>query len=214
VGVQEATMLIASPETAYYMDGVPVDRLEQHLLRPVRTIADRGGKSWRCVRVCVRVCARVCVCVRVRACVHVCLCLCVHACVRVCACVYVCGCVRACVCAFGRRWPALTRRCPARPRRRSYGALACMDIVGGDSREHLNWLAMPEFMHVGSLIVDDIQDGSLTRRGGPCAHLIFGNATAINAGTAAYFMGMKMISDPRIPPRHMNRCVRGARGGG
>lgn len=41
-------MLIATPETAYYMDGVPVDRLEANLLRPVRTIADRGGKSWRC----------------------------------------------------------------------------------------------------------------------------------------------------------------------
>merc|ERR1719409_54517 len=50
---------------------------------------------------------------------------------------------------------------------RSYGALACCDIVGGDSRK---------FMHVGSLIVDDIQDDSMTRRGGPCAHLKYGNA--------------------------------------
>lgn len=38
---------------------------------------------------------------------------------------------------------------------RSYGALACIDLVGGDSRKFAHWLAMPEFMHVGSLIVDD-----------------------------------------------------------
>jgi hypothetical protein len=40
---------------------------------------------------------------------------------------------------------------------RSYGALACMDVVGGDSRKYRRWLAMPVVMHVGSLIVDDIQ---------------------------------------------------------
>lgn len=33
------------------------------------------------------------------------------------------------------------------------------------------------------------QDNSLLRRGGPCAHITFGVATAINAGTAAYFLG-------------------------
>jgi hypothetical protein len=33
------------------------------------------------------------------------------------------------------------------------------------------------------------QDNSLLRRGGPCAHITYGVATAINAGTAAYFLG-------------------------
>ena len=50
-------------------------------------------------------------------------------------------------------------------------AQTCCDVVGGDSRQFVKWLAMPEFMHVGSLIVDDIQDVSEERRGGPCAHL-------------------------------------------
>ena len=35
------------------------------------------------------------------------------------------------------------------------------------SRPNAIMLAMPELMHVGSLIVDDIQDRSDTRRGGP-----------------------------------------------
>jgi geranylgeranyl pyrophosphate synthase len=41
---------------------------------------------------------------------------------------------------------------------RSYAALACVDAVGGDSRRFVQWVAMPEFLHVGSLIVD----GTLT----------------------------------------------------
>lgn len=71
---------------------------------------------------------------------------------------------------------------------RSYAALACCDVVGGDSRQFVKWLAMPELMHVGSLIVDDVQDKSEVRRGGPTAHLLYGEAVAINAGTVAYFL--------------------------
>jgi geranylgeranyl pyrophosphate synthase/predicted secreted hydrolase len=76
---------------------------------------------------------------------------------------------------------------------RSYAALACCDVVLGDSRKFAEWLAFPEFMHVGSLIVDDVQDQSDVRRGGPTAHLTFGEGLAINAGTAAYFMGERML---------------------
>jgi geranylgeranyl pyrophosphate synthase/predicted secreted hydrolase len=83
---------------------------------------------------------------------------------------------------------------------RSYAALACCDIVGGDSREFVKWLAMPEFMHVGSLIVDDVQDGSDVRRGGPTVHKLYGDAHAINAGTAAYFMGQKLLASDKMSP--------------
>ncbi len=76
---------------------------------------------------------------------------------------------------------------------RSYAALACCDVVLGDSRKFAEWLAFPEFMHVGSLIVDDVQDKSDVRRGGPTSHLKYGEALAINAGTAAYFMGERML---------------------
>lgn len=50
------------------------------------------------------------------------------------------------------------------------------------------YIALAELLHVGSLIIDDIQDESTVRRGGRCVHLEFGTATAINAGTACYFM--------------------------
>ena len=44
-------------------------------------------------------------------------------------------------------------------------------------------------------IIDDIQDNSLLRRGGPCAHVTYGIPTAINAGTAAYFLGEGITRD-------------------
>lgn len=84
---------------------------------------------------------------------------------------------------------------------RSYAALACCDVVGGDSRKWVKWLAMPELMHVGSLIVDDVQDESDVRRGGPAAHHVYGTAHAINAGTAAYFMGQRLLVGDDVSDR-------------
>ena len=121
--------LIASKDRAHWMKGVEIDRLAATMVKPVREIVDRGGKSWR-----------------------------------------------------------------------SYAALACCDIVGGDSRKYVQWLAMPELMHVGSLIVDDVQDKSTVRRGGPATHLIYGEPLAINAGTACYFMGQKLLVGKDMSP--------------
>jgi geranylgeranyl pyrophosphate synthase/predicted secreted hydrolase len=77
---------------------------------------------------------------------------------------------------------------------RSYAAITCCDIVGGDSRKFIDWIALPELMHVGSLIVDDVEDKSETRRGGKSAHLIYGDGQAINSGTAAYFIGIHLLN--------------------
>ena len=77
---------------------------------------------------------------------------------------------------------------------RSYAVLACCDAVGGDSRKFVKWLAFPELVHSGSLIVDDVQDKSTVRRGGPAAHLEFGEAIALNSGTAAYFLGEQLLT--------------------
>ena len=128
-----AVALIATPETAWYTDGVDLEVFRRGIVEPVRYISDQGGKSWR-----------------------------------------------------------------------SYGALACMDVVGGDSRKYVRWLSMPEFMHVGSLIVDDIEDRSEKRRGAPCAHIKYGEPTAINAGTAAYFQGQQMLLVPGLTPQQLN----------
>lgn len=76
---------------------------------------------------------------------------------------------------------------------RSYGLLACIDLVGGDSQPFTHWLACPELLHVGSLIIDDVQDDSNVRRGGPACHVEHGMPLAINAGCASYFLSESAI---------------------
>ncbi|MEU3662492.1 polyprenyl synthetase family protein [Streptomyces sp. NPDC032940] len=90
----------------------------------------------------------------------------------------------------GRRWrPTL--------------AAAVAEALGADSRPYGPLWAACELLHTGSLIIDDIQDQAPLRRGRPCTHLVHGSATAINAGTAAYFAMHRAIQhalpeDPRL----------------
>jgi geranylgeranyl pyrophosphate synthase/predicted secreted hydrolase len=91
---------------------------------------------------------------------------------------------------------------------RSYAALACIDVVGGDSRKFLHWLVMPEIVHVGSLIVDDVEDTSSVRRGGPACHVLHGVPRAINAGTAAYFLAEPPIDQDDLPADQKLRIYR------
>ena len=62
------------------------------------------------------------------------------------------------------------------------------EVMGHDSARIAPLLAAFELTHVGSLIVDDIQDDSPLRRGRPAAHIVYGLPSALNAGTAAYFV--------------------------
>lgn len=91
---------------------------------------------------------------------------------------------------------------------RSYAAMACIDVVGGDSRRFLHWLVMPEIVHVGSLIVDDVEDESTIRRGGPTCHLQHGVPRAINAGTAAYFIAEPPLDQDDLPAEQKLRIYR------
>jgi geranylgeranyl pyrophosphate synthase/predicted secreted hydrolase len=81
---------------------------------------------------------------------------------------------------------------------RSYAALACIDLVGGRSQPFIQWLAWPELLHVGSLIVDDVQDRSDIRRGGTSCHAAYGEPIAINAGNASYFLGQVLLLDTSL----------------
>lgn len=74
----------------------------------------------------------------------------------------------------GRRWRPML-------------AATVVDALGADSLSYGPLWASCELLHTGSLIIDDIQDEAPLRRGRPCTHLVHGTATAINAGTTAYF---------------------------
>jgi geranylgeranyl pyrophosphate synthase/predicted secreted hydrolase len=88
---------------------------------------------------------------------------------------------------------------------RSYGVLAAIDAVGGDPHRFRHWLALPELLHTGSLIIDDVQDRSEVRRGGPAVHTVHGEATAINAGCAAYFLALAPLLRDKLSDRELAR---------
>ncbi|HPR41259.1 MAG TPA: polyprenyl synthetase family protein [Candidatus Methanofastidiosa archaeon] len=65
--------------------------------------------------------------------------------------------------------------------------------LGGDLDRTRPFAAIPELVHNGTIIIDDIEDGADTRRGKPSLHLKFGVDTAINSGNAIYFIPLAII---------------------
>lgn len=66
------------------------------------------------------------------------------------------------------------------------------------------WLKVPEqslavitkvvsMLHTASLLVDDVEDSSLLRRGVPVAHNIFGTAQTINSANYVYFLALQEL---------------------
>ncbi|WP_236980571.1 polyprenyl synthetase family protein [Membranihabitans maritimus] len=128
-GPERLEQLISGEGRSQFVKGVDPVQFSKSLIEPIRSIVDRGGKSWR-----------------------------------------------------------------------SYALLACCDLVGGDSQRIQKWLALPELLHVGSLIVDDVEDKSDIRRGKPSCHKIYGEPTAINAGSACYFIVQIIIYSEFLDP--------------
>ena len=52
---------------------------------------------------------------------------------------------------------------------------------------------LTELSHTGALIIDDIEDSSLLRRGDECIHLRYGQDLAINAANTIYFLPTLLI---------------------
>lgn len=65
--------------------------------------------------------------------------------------------------------------------------LVC-EALGGDPKKFLDFSIIPEVIHNGTLIIDDIEDRSDFRRGKPCTYKMFGIDIAINVGNAMYYL--------------------------
>ncbi|MFB6164926.1 MAG: polyprenyl synthetase family protein [Haloarculaceae archaeon] len=75
--------------------------------------------------------------------------------------------------------------------------LVLVDAFGEDPEEYLPYATIPEILHNGTIIVDDVEDGATMRRGGPALHHEHGTDVALNAGNAMYFIPLKIIThDP------------------
>jgi geranylgeranyl diphosphate synthase type I len=80
--------------------------------------------------------------------------------------------------------------------------LLICEALGWNSGDCLDFAIIPEVVHNGTLIVDDIEDSSELRRGKPCTYRIYGVDIAVNAGNAMYYLPLLPLMEKkgRLPP--------------
>jgi geranylgeranyl pyrophosphate synthase len=83
----------------------------------------------------------------------------------------------------------------ARPSKQFRGRMveAGWQLAGGQGSLPQQLGALVEALHAGSLIIDDIEDESVERRGAPALHLIHGVPVALNAGNWLYFWALSLL---------------------
>ncbi len=85
--------------------------------------------------------------------------------------------------------------------------LTVIEALGKDSKSFLDFAIIPEVIHNGTIMVDDVEDDSVLRRGKPCTHRIFGVDIAVNVGSAMYFLPMLTLikNKNKLPPETFNK---------
>jgi geranylgeranyl pyrophosphate synthase len=66
--------------------------------------------------------------------------------------------------------------------------LLVVEALGKDPKDLQEFAIIPEVIHNGTIMIDDIEDNSEFRRGKPCTHKLFGLDVAINAGNSMYYL--------------------------
>ena len=72
--------------------------------------------------------------------------------------------------------------------------LVLVEAFDEDPEEYLPYACVPEILHNGTIIVDDVEDGATMRRGEPALHRVYGVDVALNAGNAMYFLPLKVVA--------------------
>ncbi|HEY0706185.1 MAG TPA: polyprenyl synthetase family protein [Polyangia bacterium] len=72
-------------------------------------------------------------------------------------------------------------------------------LAGGRGKPPEAIAAILEIIHAGSMIVDDIEDGSRERRGAATLHRLFGMPLALNAGNWMYFAPFALVDELNLP---------------
>jgi len=75
--------------------------------------------------------------------------------------------------------------------------LLICEALGKSSEDCLDFAIIPEVIHNGTLIVDDIEDSSELRRGKPCTYRVFGVDIAVNAGNAMYYLPLLPLMEKK-----------------
>ena len=85
--------------------------------------------------------------------------------------------------------------------------LLIIEALGKNPADFLDFAIIPEVVHNGTIIVDDVEDSSEMRRGKPCTYRIYGVDVAINLGNAMYYMPLitLMKNRDRISKEKLSR---------
>jgi len=80
--------------------------------------------------------------------------------------------------------------------------LLICETLGKDPMELLDFAIIPEVVHNGTLMIDDVEDSSELRREKPCTYKVFGIDIAINAGNAMYYLPLLplIVNREKISP--------------
>ncbi len=73
--------------------------------------------------------------------------------------------------------------------------LLVAEALGASREVVLDFVAICELVHNGTLVIDDIEDQSDLRRGKPCLHIGYGLDVSINAGNALYFLPLLALKE-------------------
>jgi len=71
--------------------------------------------------------------------------------------------------------------------------LLILEAFSENPRRFTDFAIIPELVHNGTLIVDDLEDRSEFRRGKKCIHEIYGEDVAVNAGNTIYFLPLLLL---------------------
>ncbi len=75
--------------------------------------------------------------------------------------------------------------------------LLICEALGKKSSHFVDFSIIPEVIHNGTLVIDDIEDSSEIRRGKPCTYKIFQVDIAVNAGNAMYYLPLLPLMEQR-----------------
>jgi geranylgeranyl pyrophosphate synthase len=71
--------------------------------------------------------------------------------------------------------------------------LLICEALGKEADYCLDFSIIPEVIHNGTLVIDDIEDSSEIRRGKPCTYKLYGLDISVNAGNAMYYLPLLPI---------------------
>lgn len=75
--------------------------------------------------------------------------------------------------------------------------LLICEALGKNATDFLDFAIIPEVVHNGTLVIDDIEDTSEVRRGKPCTYKLVGIDIAVNAGNAMYYLPLLPLLEKR-----------------